>query len=226
MRAVVIRAVVTAASMLALLLCTACGEAKPEGPGFITSYGTENTKVTYYPYRIPNPNSPDRQSGSRTDAGQTWKAITSLGGLIQQTGPDASDTIASIYAIHTDHLGTPQAVTDEEQQIVWQADTTPLGMATIRYAALMKTGQNNGNANAKQFEMNLRLPGQVYDAETGLHQNYYRDYDPQLGRYITPDPMGIEGGINPYSYVSNNPLTNVDALGLFQRDIHYYMTFF
>ena len=62
--------------------------------------------------------------------------------------------------------------------------------------------------------------------ETGLNQNYYRDYDPTLGRYTTPDPMGIEGGLNPYSYVSNNPLTNIDPLGLYEEDIHYYMTYF
>ncbi|MET3120389.1 hypothetical protein AAKU64_004641, partial [Undibacterium sp. GrIS 1.8] len=54
----------------------------------------------------------------------------------------------------------------------------------------------------------------------------YRDYDPQLGRYSTPDPIGIEGGINPYSYVNSNPLINIDPLGLYEEDIHFYMTYF
>jgi RHS repeat-associated protein len=78
----------------------------------------------------------------------------------------------------------------------------------------------------KPFELKLRLPGQVFDAETGLNQNYYRDYDSQLGRYVTADPMGIEGGINPYSYTSNSPLMNVDPAGLYEEDIHFYMTYF
>ena len=74
--------------------------------------------------------------------------------------------------------------------------------------------------------MNLRLPGQVFDVETGLHYNYLRDYDPAVGRYTAPDPVGLGGGLNPYAYVSDNPLTNIDTPGLYQIDVHYYMTFF
>jgi RHS repeat-associated protein len=149
---------------------------------------------------------------------RAWRVMATLNGLIGPAGPDPSDSEASIYAIHGDHLGTPQAVTDSAQRVVWQASTTPFGQARVLHAA--------GGAKGRPFEMNLRLPGQVYDAETGLNHNYYRDYDPQLGRYTTPDPMGIEGGMNPYLYVGANPLSNVDPLGLYQSDIHYYMNFF
>ncbi|PHV04082.1 hypothetical protein CSQ96_27605 [Janthinobacterium sp. BJB412] len=128
-----------------------------------------------------------------------------------------SDRLPRIYAIVTDHLGTPQQVVDEQRQLVWQALTAPFGLAHVTFAA--------DGSNGKPFEMNLRLPGQVYDAETRLHYNYLRDYDPALGRYLTPDPMG-QAGVNPYAYVSDNPLTNVDPLGLYQIDVHYYMTFF
>jgi RHS repeat-associated protein len=62
--------------------------------------------------------------------------------------------------------------------------------------------------------INLRFAGQYYDAETGLHYNYYRYYDPQSGRYITSDPIGLEGGLNTYSYVGNNPVFDIDPLGL------------
>ena len=61
---------------------------------------------------------------------------------------------------------------------------------------------------------NLRLPGQYFDAETYLHYNYFRDYDPSLGRYVESDPIGLRGGLNTYSYVMNNPLKNIDINGL------------
>ncbi len=128
---------------------------------------------------------------------------------------------SQVYAIHSDHLGTPQIITDSQQRMVWQATTTPFGYADVTFAAT--DPQQNGG---RPFEMKLRLPGQTYDAETGLHYNYYRDYDPQSGRYLTPDPLGIEGGINPYVYAGSNPVTNIDPLGLYQSDIHYYMNFF
>ena len=59
----------------------------------------------------------------------------------------------------------------------------------------------------------LRFPGQYFDAETGLYQNYFRDYDPRLGRYVQSDPTGLNGGLNYYSYVFANPLFFMDLLG-------------
>ena len=64
------------------------------------------------------------------------------------------------------------------------------------------------------FTCNLRLPGQYFDRETNLHYNYFRDYDPSIGRYVQSDPIGLGGGLNTYAYVNGQPLRLVDPLGL------------
>jgi RHS repeat-associated protein len=142
-----------------------------------------------------------------------WKTVS------MSTASNASNAAFTIYAVISDHLGTPQQVIDENQQVVWKAETTPFGQAHVTHAAIT-------SANAKPFRMNLRLPGQVFDEETKLNYNYLREYDPEIGRYTTADQTDSGGGTNPYIYVSNNPLTNLDPLGLYQIDVHYYMTFF
>ena len=58
------------------------------------------------------------------------------------------------------------------------------------------------------------LPGQYFDAETGLHYNYYRDYDPGTGRYIESDPVGIRAGLNTYIYAASSPVERTDPFGL------------
>ncbi len=103
------------------------------------------------------------------------------------------------YYFHTDHLGTPQLVTDDVGPIVWKAAYTPFGDAV---------------PSIQTVENPFRFPGQYYDSETGLHYNYYRYYDPQTGRYVTPDPIGLEGGINLFLYVAGNPVRWVDPFGL------------
>lgn len=64
------------------------------------------------------------------------------------------------------------------------------------------------------FDLPLRLPGQYFDKETNLHYNYFRDYDPSIGRYGKSDPIGLRGGLNTYLYVNGNPLKLIDPVGL------------
>lgn len=72
----------------------------------------------------------------------------------------------------------------------------------------------------------LRLPGQYFDAETGLHDNWHRIYNPGTGRYLQPDPLGYPDGPDAYLYASGDPINWMDPTGLYQEDMHYYMVFF
>ncbi len=78
------------------------------------------------------------------------------------------------YYYHNDHLGTPQKLTDSTGQVVWEGEFKPFG------EAISVTGTITNN---------MRFPGQYFDAETGLHYNYFRDYNPVIGRYVQADPI-------------------------------------
>ena len=70
---------------------------------------------------------------------------------------------------------------------------------------------------------NFRFAGQYYDQETGLHYNWHRHYDPATGRYLTPDPIGILGGINLFIYADQNPMNAIDPFGLARYYVSYTM---
>jgi RHS repeat-associated protein len=74
------------------------------------------------------------------------------------------------------------------------------------------------DGNGVKFTYNLRFPGQYYDAETNNFYNYFRDYDPSLGRYAQSDPIGLRGGINTYAYVRSKPTGAIDPFGLLGRN--------
>ncbi len=103
------------------------------------------------------------------------------------------------YYFHNNHLGTPSALSNQQGQIDWQAQLDPFGHVT---------------PNIEKTAQSLRLPGQYFDTETGWHYNFNRYYDPESGRYLQADPIGLSGGNNLYAYAQNNPLYWVDPDGL------------
>ena len=109
-----------------------------------------------------------------------------------------SATADDIYYVHTDHMNTPELVTNAERNVVWKSNRTPFGEEDPEIALV---------------EQPFRFPGQYYDAETGLYYNLNRYYHPGLGRYITSDPIGLEGGINTYGYAGQNPIMALDPTG-------------
>jgi RHS repeat-associated protein len=107
----------------------------------------------------------------------------------------------AIAYLHNNHLGATELVTDGKGEAIWQASYSP-------YGKIVQTVAKAG------FKFNLRLPGQYQDDETGLHYNHHRYYDPARGQYLTPDPLGLRGGINTYAYAASNPLKYMDPSGL------------
>ena len=112
----------------------------------------------------------------------------------------------NVYYIFSDHLNTPRLITRaSDDKIVWRWDVAdPFG-------ASLPLENPSGLA---QFVYNRRFPGQVYDQFLGVNYNYFRDYDPGTGRYLTSDPIGLAGGVNTYTYVLANPLGFFDYYGL------------
>lgn len=106
-------------------------------------------------------------------------------------------------------LNTPRLVADSTGTTVWRWDQQePFGA---------NPADQDPDGNSVAFDLPLRLPGQRYDAETALHYNYFRDYDPSIGRYGESDPIGLVGGLNTYAYVDGDPLSGIDPEGLARK---------
>jgi RHS repeat-associated protein len=112
-----------------------------------------------------------------------------------------------VYYYLNDHLGAPLKVLDQDQAVVWNAVRKPFG----------ETAVLPGSTFANPF----RFPGQFFDDETGMHYNYYRYYDPKTSRYISADPIGLDGGLNLYAYVGGDPVNWIDPLGLYTEVVQW-----
>jgi RHS repeat-associated protein len=101
-----------------------------------------------------------------------------------------------VFFVRTDHIGRPVFATDPDGLKVWEASYLPFGGVHVSTGAIA-----------------LRFPGQWFQSESGLHQNWMRDYDPTTGRYIQADPLGLVDGASVYGYALGNPLLYTDPTG-------------
>ncbi|EAY1044157.1 RHS repeat-associated core domain-containing protein, partial [Salmonella enterica] len=116
---------------------------------------------------------------------------------VDRAAPGEADEV--LY-YHTDVNGAPEEMTDGGGNIVWEAGYQVWGNLTHE-------------KETRPVQQNLRFQGQYLDRETGLHYNLYRFYDPDIGKFISGDPISIRGGINLYQYAPN-PISWIDPLGL------------
>ncbi|AVT12859.1 RHS repeat-associated core domain-containing protein, partial [Paracidovorax avenae] len=157
-------------------------------------------------------------------AAQTASASASAQGpaqahaLTQTQAESRLRASAQVSYFHNDPSGLPEEVTDEAGEVRWRASWRTWGSALEeRWEAVRIDGSaipavQQRHRNEDTLEQNLRLQGQYLDRETGLHYNTFRYYDPDVGRFISPDPIGLAGGLNLQRYAAN-PLSWIDPLG-------------
>ena len=148
------------------------------------------------------------------EAGHILGEYSASGVLIQETvwmgdTPIATlqpnGSLVSVYYVHTDHLGTPRKITrPSDNGLMWRWGPDTFG----------SLAPNANPAGLGTVTFNLRFPGQYSLNESGLFYNYFRDYDPQTGRYVESDPIGLQAGVNTYAYVGSDPISYLDPFGL------------
>jgi RHS repeat-associated protein len=150
------------------------------------------------------------------EAGHILGEYSGTGALIEETVWMGDTPVATIrpsgstiivYYVHTDHLGTPRKVTrTSDNGLMWRWDPDTFG----------SVAPNTNPAGLGAFTYNLRFPGQFSLNESGLYYNYFRTYDPSMGRYLESDPIGLEGGnYSTYAYANNDPIDASDPYGLY-----------
>ncbi len=120
--------------------------------------------------------------------------------------------VDKVFYFHNDISGMPEELTSDKGELTWLAQYSTWGN-TVRenwYRSAQEQIESHGTVPLPQ---NLRFQGQYLDRETGLHYNTFRFYDPDIGRFISLDPIGLMGGDNLYNYAAN-PVSWIDPLGL------------
>ena len=126
--------------------------------------------------------------------------------------PVARHARGKLHYVVSDHMGTPRELLTESGSLARANRLSTWGSASDWRRQV---------ANEDNVACNLRFAGQYADEESGLHYNRHRYYDSETGQYLSPDPIGLMGGTNPYGYVSN-PLKWIDPLGLSNLPVTYW----
>ena len=134
-----------------------------------------------------------------------WLGAKPLAQIERKMRPDGTTRKAKISYLHIDHLNTPRWASDNTGQAVWRWESDGFGKGSA---------DRDVDGDGQKTVIRLRFAGQYHDRESGLYYNHHRDYDPNLGRYIQSDPIGLKGGINRYAYVDGNPISKIDPNGL------------
>ncbi|MGL5002356.1 MAG: RHS repeat-associated core domain-containing protein, partial [Casimicrobium sp.] len=168
---------------------------------------------------VVSPSNHERSLVAANDDPTQWEALRSQRNRDLKQGTYAQ--IANVYYFHTDQVGLPEELSDQEGNIRWRASYKTWGATvseTWEVTALNGESLNglahaqHADARGNELEQNLRFQGQYFDRDTGLHYNTFRFYDPDIGRFISPDPIGLEGGENLHTY-SPNPISWIDPWG-------------
>lgn len=140
-----------------------------------------------------------------------WLGSMPLVQIDRRVRPDGETRRANVLYLQTDHQGAVRWARDINARIVWSWEgTDAYGGRLPNASSIDRDPDGDGN----NVIIPLRFPGQYHDRESGLYHNHNRDYDPQLGRYVQTDPIGLDGGINRYVYVKGDPVNFVDPDGL------------
>ena len=142
------------------------------------------------------------------ESGHLVGEYNSTGGLVEETiflgdMPLAVIHPTGVYFVRSDYRNTPRQIDNSSQAAVWSWDPADFGETSA-----------NQKLSGATFGYNQRFPGPYYDGATLKNFNYFRDYDPAVGRYLESDPIGLQSGTNTYTYVGANPVSNVDLYGL------------
>ncbi|WP_298771761.1 DUF6531 domain-containing protein [uncultured Shewanella sp.] len=133
--------------------------------------------------------------------------------VIKETDPNQGELAPQLHYIINDHAGSPRELCSEEGHVEWRGKQQLWGEFKSVSDSRLPERQYLEQAANDPVSCDIRYQGQVFDAETNLYYNRHRYYDPDSCQYLTPDPIGMAGGLRPSSYVSN-PMEWVDPLGL------------